>query len=360
MRGGKRAHEHEFDPPDVGIVWAVADATGQRVSGEVEVGRPGNALFSVGTVAHEYLLRCKCPVLGKHLQQLCYDRPAELEMHVADGMPGTVREPAAVPDVETAGEARRAVDDENLAVVAEVGVGEIDRHRRGKESLDPHPFCRQQPHDRGPGVSGADAVDEHADSNATADGAGQRGNEQLSGRVVVEDVGGHADAAGCAVDRGEHSRIGLVAPNQRLDRVAVHQWPAGHLPHERRQRPQRGVIGADRCAESVGGGLRGANVVHDGLLAGPQLAGPRSDPVHAEHGVGDRSEDGGEPDEPDPADRGPRVTLDENRVRGGDDVDDENRPSQHVRPEHEPPPPCRRDEVIHKGDMVAGRRLNWA
>jgi hypothetical protein len=43
----------------------------------------------------------------EHLEQLRDDRPAELEVHVADRMSGLMGEPAAVADVEAAGEADR-------------------------------------------------------------------------------------------------------------------------------------------------------------------------------------------------------------------------------------------------------------
>ena len=143
---------------------------------------------------------------------------------------------------------------------------------------------------------------------------------------------------GFGVDRGEHSRIGFVAANERLDGVAVDERPGGHLPHQLGQRPQWGIIGADRLGETFETGDRGREFVNDGEFAGPQLAGPRPDAVDAEDGVGDRTKDRREPDQADPADRRPCVTFDKDRVGRGENVDGENGSRQHVRPEHEPPP----------------------
>ena len=89
-------------------------------------------------------------------------------MHVADGMPGLVRELAAVTDVEPAGIAKFAVDDETLAIVAEVGVGEADRHTRGEESLHASAMSVENADDGGPRIPRADAVDEHADHHRHA------------------------------------------------------------------------------------------------------------------------------------------------------------------------------------------------
>ena len=172
-------------------------------------------------------------------------------MHVADRMSGLIGQPAAVADVEPAGEADRAVDDENLAVIAEVCVGEIDRHRGGKEPRDSHPLLCQHADDGGPRVPRADAVDEHADGDASLRGAGERGGEAFSRWVIVEDVGRHPDATGRGVDRGEHPRIGLVATDKWLDGIAFDERPAGHLADEPGQRPQGRVGRADGVVEPL-------------------------------------------------------------------------------------------------------------
>ena len=96
-----------------------------------------------------------------------------------------------------------------------------------------------------PRVPGADAIDEHADLDAAFGRAAERGSEESARGVIVEDIGSHADAAGGGVDRGEHLRVGVVATDERLDRIAFNERPACHLADERGQRPQRSVVGAD-------------------------------------------------------------------------------------------------------------------
>ncbi len=248
---GQRPHEHELDPSDVGVVRPIADTAGQHPAGEGCARRPGGVGLGGRSIAQQHLVGSEGPVLRKHLEQLRDDRPAELEVHIADGMPGLVGKPATVADVEAAGKADRTVDDEDLAMVAEVGVGKVDRHARGQEPIDSHPLPRQHADDGGPRVPRADAIDEHADLDAAVGSAGECRGEELSRGVVVEDIGGHADAAGGGIDRGEHPRIGLIAADQRFDLVAVDEWPARHLADERGQRPQGGVVGADRSIEPL-------------------------------------------------------------------------------------------------------------
>ena len=195
-------------------------------------------------------------------------------MHVADGMPRLVGKPAAVADVEPAGEADRAVDDENLAMVAEVGIGEINWHSGGEKPLDSHPLLCQHADDRGPCVPRADTVDEHADGDAAVRSAGERSGEEFSRRIVVEDIGGHADAAGRRVNRGEHAGISLVAADERLDGIAFNERPACHLADERGQRPQGSVVGADGSIEPLSRRHCRLQFMSHCELAGPQLTGP--------------------------------------------------------------------------------------
>ena len=341
LRGRECPDEHELDPADVRIVRSVADAAGERRAGERGVGHPGAGGPAVGRHGHERLAGRERPVLHEHLEQLRHHGAAEFEVHVAHRVPRLVREPAAIADVEPAGEADRAVHDENLAVVAQVGVGKVDRHARGQEPLGSHALRGQDAEDRGKRVARADAVDEHAHLDAPLHRPAERLGEDPSRGVVVEDVRRQPDAAPGPVDRREHPRIGRVAAIEQLDRVAVDERPIGDLSDERRQRAERRLLRPDGLLESRCLRNRVAEFVGDGAGPGAQLGGPGADAVDAEHRIGDRPEDRRQPDQAHPADRRARVALHEDRVRRREDVDREDRRGEHVRPKHEPPPPHR-------------------
>ena len=142
-------------------------------------------------------------------------------------------EPAAVANVEPAGEAEPTVDDHDLAVVSQVGIGKIKWHARGQKPLYADATAGEHARDRREGVGRADAVDEHADLHAPSDRPAQRLREDLPGRVVVEDIGSERDAADGGIDGLEHLRVGLVATVERDDRVAVDERPGRDVAYER-------------------------------------------------------------------------------------------------------------------------------
>ena len=214
LRGGEGPDEHEFDPPDVGVVRAETHTPGQHRAGGIEHRLPGWPA--------ERFLGGEGPVFDEHLQQLGDHGPGESEVGVADGMAWLVRQPAAVADVEAAGEPDPAVYHQDLAVVSQVGIRKVERHARRQKARHFHSAGRQHAGDRREGVGGADAVDEHADLDAPGGRPAKRRGEDPAGRVVVEDIGGDRHASGGPVDRLEHQGVGLVSAVEGLDRVAVH------------------------------------------------------------------------------------------------------------------------------------------
>ena len=268
-------------------------------------------------------------------------------MHVAHRMPWLVRQPAAVPDVEAAGEADRSVDHHDLPMVAEVGVGEVDRHAGGQKPLHPHPLRRQHAHDRGHGVTRPDAVDQHPHLHAPSGHRGQGIGELPPGGIVVEDVGREADAAAGGMDGLQHDRVGLVAAGERFDQVAIEERSIGGPAHERRQRPQGRPIGPDRLGEQVWSGDGRPGLKGGAGHAGPEVGGAGADPVDAQQEVGDRSEHRRKPDQAHPADRRAGVPFDENRVGGRQNGEADHPPRQDVWPEEQPPLPRRSDRILH-------------
>ena len=349
LRGGQRPHQHELDSADVGIVRSEADAAGERRARHALIRGPGPVDARGGRITDERLARRKRPVFHEDFEQLRDHGPAQLEVHVTHGVGRRVGEPTAVADVEAAGKPDRAVDHEDLAMVAQVGVGEVERRRRGQKSLRAHAPGGEHTGDRRIRVARADAVDKHPHCHPTAHCPSQGLGEDCAGGIVVEDVRREADAPGGGVDRGEHPRIGLVAPGERADRVAVDERPIRHLADECGQRPQRGPWRADRGGEPLGAGDRCPELVNHGQRPGPQLGRPGANSIDPQHRIGDRPEHRRQPDQAHPPDGGARVALDEDRMGARQHVDGEDGKREHVRPDDQPPPPCRRQEGFHAG-----------
>ena len=164
-----------------------------------------------------------------------------------------------------------------------------------------------------------------------------RGNQGLDERhpgfVRREDIAGEADRDLGFRDRLQHRRIGFIAVAHRRDRVAGQ----GRTMREDADRPFQGRIllaaqGADRRRRRPAGGIAAADPV-----------GTPPDPVDAEHPVERRADDGREPGQAHPADRGGDVALvkqdmdrDQDReahMQGGHDQGAEGIPEMRNRPE---------------------------
>jgi hypothetical protein len=126
----------------------------------------------------------------------------------------------AAADVHAAGKAEGAVDDEDFAVAAEVGIVKAAGDESGQEGSEGDFVPLQGPADRGKGVADADVVDEDADGHAALVSGGEGFDESLADRVVVEDVGLQGDGGLSGVDGGEHFVVGLAAGGERRDLIA--------------------------------------------------------------------------------------------------------------------------------------------
>ena len=128
----------------------------------------------------------------------------------------------AVDDVLRAEVGGLAVDDRDLAVVAQVqarGIGppQPQRHHRyhlrtgsgesRSQALEP--------------LARADGVGQHPHGDAPAGGAFQRGGDRLPGGVVLEDVIEEVNVAAGAVDVGDQPRDRRVVVGEEFEAVAV-------------------------------------------------------------------------------------------------------------------------------------------
>ncbi len=253
------------------------------------------------------------PVLGERLAELDNDRPLEQEMRVAHRMRRPVAQQILATDIEPAGEGDASVDDEQLLVGAQIEQRHAPRQRRVQEAGDADAAATQPPVGRRDEIAATDAVDENTHLDAALAGANQRVDEGAAGRIGAEDVARQRDAGARAVDRGEHSWIGLVAVAQERDGIAALGPPPGDaLPGllERRQM----VVAARRRGGRLGAVFR---------LPLAQPAGAPPHPVDAEDQIDDAAENRREPGKADPADRGADVTLVQQHMPGDPDGEHE-------------------------------------
>ena len=190
-------------------------------------------------LALEAFARREGPVVRERVLHVGDDRAVDAEVNAADRMRGRAREPVARADVHAAREADLAVDHEDLAVHAQVGVLVQARHAGRQERRDGHSGIPQPADHRGLRVTRAHVVDQHPGLDAARPGAHQRVEERLARGVVVEDVADQRDRGAGGVDRGEHGRERGVPVLQRHDAVPVEQRIAGDLlaePGEARER----------------------------------------------------------------------------------------------------------------------------
>ena len=172
-----------------------------------------------------------------------------------------------------------------------------------------------------PGVILADPVDDDPHLHRAPPGAAQRIHEGASGGVGLEDVALQEHTFAGFLDGLDHRRIRLLPVEERLDPVAGEQGTPGH---------RLGYAGD--VAKSVvevrkrypGSGFRPVADLVDTKPrdpAGFELSRPGRDAVHAEEQVEDRSREGKEQADRDPAEGGAGVAFAQEHVRGGPDGD---------------------------------------
>ncbi len=129
-------------------------------------------------------------------------------------------------DVHAAGEGDSTIDDQQLAVIAQIDVQE--RRPQAQRVVAHHRHTARQQLAAGatPGQL-ADAIEQAAHGHAARLGAVQRFDELLAGFVAIEDVRGQRDRVLRSIDRGEHPRVGRFTVVQYLQPVAGQQRQAG-------------------------------------------------------------------------------------------------------------------------------------
>src|SRR5438552_2371897 len=87
-------------------------------------------------------------------------------------------------DVHAACKSKAAIDDENLAVIAEVRIMHPARNQRRQKGVEVDLVAAEESLDGWKRVAGADVVDQHANNHAAVLRRGQRLDELPSGGIV--------------------------------------------------------------------------------------------------------------------------------------------------------------------------------
>ena len=283
-------------------------------------GRPSMARASTSPAASsarkprraaQRLVGGELPVVGEHLRELRRP-PGRAGGSAGRGTPRRrVRTPVAPVDVHAAGEAERAVDHQDLAVVAQVDGVQPRRHQRRVEHRRParRPGAASSPPRT---ARSARRRRRSARAPATPRSCAPRPARSTNSAPMpsrVEDVGGERDRGARRADRLEHRRIGLRAVDQRLDR----RCPASS---------GRSTTCADQARErrEMRAGLARRETERR-TLAHQRAAHARRaalHPVHAQQQIEDRPSRRQHPDHQHPERRRARVALVDHRVPGGD------------------------------------------
>ncbi len=196
-------------------------------------------LLRVPTLADHVAAGGEEPVLGEHLLEVLHRRPADGQVCVPPG--GDLLAAAGrviVGDVHAAREGQAAVDDSDLAVVAQVQVP-VTAEAAHRQELGVLPAGRPQgPHEAVQAV-GAHPVGEQPHHHALLGLLHQQVAEALAGAVILEDVVQHVHMVGGPLDGGLQLTVGLLGLDQQLHLVAAGGRAAPHAVAQQHKLPLR-------------------------------------------------------------------------------------------------------------------------
>ena len=259
------------------------------------------------------------PVLEEDVCELRHHRAFEPEVEVRNPVSARAFVEIPVGNVHSAGKADPMVHHQHFAVVAQVDVDRGGQQPGRQEASVPHPLLPKHAARVGPGVVLADSVDDYPHIHIAPPRPIERIEETVTGGVGLKEVALEQNAVAGAIYGGEHRRIGLLAIEKRDDLVASEQGEPGHrFRHAGNAMELVPEIGKRYSSQ----GLRPiAGLVHVEARrpAGFELARPGGDAVHPEKQVENRTRQGKEETDRDPAERRPWVPLAEKHVSGGTD-----------------------------------------
>ena len=305
--GGREPAEDDLGHVLEVLVGAVGDAARSDVIlGAFDLREP--------KIAAEGLASGKVPVDGEDLHQVGDDGTHELEVGALDRKSRLQFEAMALADIRPAGETGFAVDDEDLAVVAEVGVIEQAQASCGEEGAHIEAFGAETVHHARLAVSRAHEVNEDAHFDASVPGGLQALQELLTRLVAVENVAEEGDGHFSPVDGIEHGRISLVAVAQEGDGIARENGFSRDVFPQLGEAPESGTV-----FEHLGSELE-INVVVNGRFGGMAFADLEGDSlaldaIDPERVIGEGAHEGREPREPHPRDDGTGFPLLEDRMK---------------------------------------------
>ena len=245
----------------------------------------------------------KQPVVVELLLDLADYRPVDAKVGVADRRRRAPRDHILVADIEAADKGGLPVNDQTFLVQPEIEERHLPRQRRVKEARYRDAVTAQPMIGGGQDESAAKPVDQDAGLDPPANGSRQSVDELHADHVGAEDVAAEPDMVFRALDRGQHLRVGLIAAIENRSHLAGRQFAAGDSADSGFQAIERFI------RRFV---ARGRRIVASNRPLQPLRATP--DPIDAESGIKDRSENRREPGKPDPADCGGNIAFGQEHV----------------------------------------------
>ncbi len=296
---GDEVGGHDPDPPprregrrDDRLVERVARHVG-AAGDDLDRGAVGPLAGGGRRVGRRLLAGGELPVGPEQVAEVVRGRARHDHRQVAPPRRQGRRAHVFLGQVHAAGQRVAVVDDDDLAVVAQVGAAAERPVDHRHEPGDPPPGVEQGREPPPPDPPRADAVEQQAHLDPLGRAPRQALDDRLADHVAAEDVGGDVDRPLGLVDEAEQLPVRLLAVAAQLHAVA-----------RRRLRGRRTTAGRARRALRLVAGPSPSRGIHE-LLAARHPA----DLPAAEHQVQRHAHVGQQEDRQHPGDRARRRPL---------------------------------------------------
>ncbi|MNZ75796.1 hypothetical protein D3C78_942830 [compost metagenome] len=266
------------------------------------------------------------------------------------------REPLA--DIHAAAKCNAPVHHEDLAVGAQIGIGQPQPHDDiAVEDIADDALFPERRQDARHGITRAHRIHQHTHLHAAKLRPFERRDKTGADPVIVENICFENDRPLRLPDRLQHGGIGRVSGHKRLDTIACRQRMARHPVAQRLHSLE---TPSEARGDHVPARIQTRHAIHDLVQhEGPLLRdiGP-ADAVDAGNRIDDRTDDGRQNDNTDPAKRGADLLLRHRGMHGRHGSHQNRENGKDMRP-------IGNDEIKHGttieyfGNPAMTRRKRW-
>lgn len=290
---GDGAQDHPLQFCEL-FIGAVGDTAGHTR----RYGAQGRKMFD----SSEIFAGGKLPVVNENLLQVSDNRPFDAKMKISGREVMISLQDMVVANIDSPRKADFAVDDQDLAVVAQIEGHNMGWEEGGEESYSADIGAAKASVDGREGVAQAGGVDKNTHFDSAGVGGLQSGDEALAGGVIIKDIAGEVDRMLCFFNSLEHGRVGLITVEEGGDFCAGQKGAVDYLIDQRHE-AHHGLAGLRESEAELffGDGFDGG-LSAKFILVGAQALGAAVDSVHAKDQIGEDPDEGGKPDKGGPGD----------------------------------------------------------